>query len=59
VLASFLVDVREPVKVGKPHAIAAWRIATGGRKRWIGAALWDETGALKAAARALWIELPH
>jgi hypothetical protein len=59
VLASFLVDVREPVKVGKPHAIAAWRIATDGRKRWIGAALWDEKGALKAAARALWIELPH
>jgi hypothetical protein len=57
VLASFAVEVREPVRAGEPHAIGSWRIATDGRKRFVGVALWDAGGSLKAVAKALWIEL--
>lgn len=57
VLASLAVDIRAPVAAGEPHAIGSWRIETDGRKRWIGVALWDRAGTLRALGRALWIEL--
>jgi hypothetical protein len=57
VLASLAVDVREPVAVGEPHAIGSWAIASDGRKRHTGVALWDSAGSLRAIGRALWIEL--
>jgi hypothetical protein len=57
VLASMAVQLHAPVAAGEPHAIGSWRIATEGRKRFVGVALWDAEESLRASARALWIEL--
>jgi hypothetical protein len=57
VLASLAVDLRAPVALGEPHVIGAWEIEREGRKHHTGVALWDESGRVCAAARALWIEL--
>ena len=37
--------------------IGSWEVARDGRKRHTGVALWDAAGSLRAAGRALWIEL--
>lgn len=57
VLASLAVAVRAPVAAGEPQVIASWAIARDGRKRHTGVAMWDAAGSLRAAGRALWIEL--
>ena len=57
VLASLAAELRAPVTVGEPHVVGAWGIERDGRKRWNGVALWDASGTVCAAGRALWIEL--
>jgi hypothetical protein len=57
VLASLAAELRAPVAVGEPHVVGSWRIEREGRKRWNGVALWDSSGTVCAAGRALWIEL--
>jgi hypothetical protein len=57
VLAALAVDVVGPVTAGEPHVIGSWEVARDGRKRHTGVAMWDAAGSLRAAGRALWIEL--
>jgi hypothetical protein len=57
VLASLAVEVVDPPAAGEPHVIGSWEVAREGRKRHAGVALWDSAGSLRAAGRALWIEL--
>jgi hypothetical protein len=57
VLASLAVELRAPVAVGEPHVIGSWEIERDGRKHWSGVAIWDASGGVCAAGRALWIEL--
>jgi hypothetical protein len=57
VLASLTARLGCPVRVGEPHTILSWPLEEDGRKHWAGAALYDSTGALTCASRALWIEL--
>jgi hypothetical protein len=57
VLASLAVEVVDAPVAGEPHVIGSWEVARDGRKRHTGVALWDAAGSLRAAGRALWIEL--
>jgi hypothetical protein len=57
VLARLAVDIRARVAPGVEYVVTAWRIATDGRKRHAGSALFTPDGELLASARALWIEL--
>lgn len=45
------------VHIGERCVVAGWRIAQDGRKHTVGTALYGEDGALRAVARAVWIEL--
>ncbi len=42
---------------GEPCVVIGWKIATDGRKTHVGTALFSNTGALYAKARATWVEL--
>lgn len=57
VLASLAVDLRGEVASGEPAVIGSWEIRREGRKRYSGVVLWDAAGTVRAAGRALWIEL--
>ena len=57
VLASLAVETLGAVRAREPHVIGSWEIARDGRKRHTGVAMWDAAGSLRAAGRALWIEL--
>jgi hypothetical protein len=57
VLARLCARIDRPVHAERPHALVSWPIELDGRKRHAGVALFDDNGALLAAARALWIEL--
>ncbi len=60
-LAEFTAHVDRLVHVGAPCTVVGWRIASSGRKREAGTALYDGQGELCGKARALWIEpaAPH
>ncbi len=47
----------EPVSFGEPHVIMAWPIGSRRRKHEAGSAVFSEDGRLKAAARAIQIEV--
>jgi hypothetical protein len=57
VLASLTARLGCPVRVGEPHTIVSWPLEVDGRKHWGAAALFDSSGVLTCASRALWIEL--
>ena len=57
VLASLTARLGCAVRVGEPHTIISWPLERDGRKRWGAAALYDSSGVLTCASRALWIEL--
>jgi hypothetical protein len=57
VLGRMTVRIDAPAVAGEQHVIATWRVAIDGRKRTAGAALYGPDGAVRAVARALWIEL--
>ncbi len=47
----------EPVRLGEPHVVMAWPIGSQRRKHEAGCAIFSEDGELKAAARAIQIEV--
>jgi hypothetical protein len=57
VLARLTARLGCPVLVGERHAILAWPLAIDGRKHHAACALFDSSGRLLCASRALWIEL--
>jgi hypothetical protein len=57
VLASLTVELRERPRIGERHVVAAWPVASDGRKNHSASALYDATGRVLAVADALWIEL--
>jgi hypothetical protein len=57
VLASLTARLGCPVRAGEPHTILSWALEEDGRKHWAAAALYDSSGVLTCASRALWIEL--
>ena len=57
VLASLTVELRERPRAGERHVVAAWPVASDGRKHHSASALYDATGRALAVADALWIEL--
>ena len=57
VLASLTVELRERPRAGERHVVAAWPVASDGRKHRSASALYDATGRALAVADALWIEL--
>jgi hypothetical protein len=57
VLASLTARLGCPLRVGEPHTILSWALGEDGRKHWSAAALFDSSGILTCASRALWIEL--
>jgi hypothetical protein len=57
VLASLTARLGCPVRVGEQHTILSWELGREGRKGWGGAALYDSSGCMTCASRALWIEL--
>lgn len=46
------------VQPGRDHVVTGWQIATEGRKMFAGTALFDDAGALVAAAKATWFGAP-
>ena len=57
VLGRLTARVERTVAAGQPHVVVAWPLATEGRKREAGTAVYTAGGELAALARALWIEL--
>ena len=57
VLASLTVEVRQRPRAGERHVVAAWPVASDGRKHQSASALYDAAGGVLAVADALWIEL--
>jgi hypothetical protein len=57
VLGRFSARLLEPVALGEPHVVMAWPIGSEGRKHESGCALFSEDGRLKAASRAIQIEV--
>jgi hypothetical protein len=57
VLARMTARLGCSVRVGEQHSILSWRLAHDGRKREAAAALYDSSGRLLCASKALWIEL--
>jgi len=57
VLARLAVRIDSPLYAGREYVALSWPLGEDGRKRSAAAALYDETGAVVAGSRALWIEL--
>ena len=57
VLASLTARLGCPVRAREPHTILSWELGRDGRKGWGAAALYDSSGVLTCASRALWIQL--
>ncbi len=47
----------EPVPIGEPHVVMAWPIGSEGRKHEAGSAVFSGSGELRAAAKAIHIEV--
>lgn len=56
-LGRLAADLREPVRAGEPHVVQAWPLERDGRKLHTATALFTAEGALRAVARATWIEV--
>ena len=56
-LGRFAARQSGPVRVGEPHVVTGWRLATDGRKLLAGSALFTATGKVVGVARATWIRL--
>jgi hypothetical protein len=56
VLGRMTGKVTGAVRAGEPHVVVAWPIRIDGRKRFGGAAIFED-GELRAFAESLWIEL--
>jgi hypothetical protein len=57
VLARLTARLGCSVRAGEEHSIVSWPLARDGRKREAAAALYDSSGRLLCASKALWIEL--
>ena len=57
VLARLTARIGCDVRAGERHALVSWPLEVDGRKRHAACALFDESGRLLCASRALWIEL--
>lgn len=57
VLARMTAELHGRARGGEPHVLGSWAIASDGRKRHAGSAIWTADGELRGIARALWIEL--
>lgn len=57
VLARLTARLGCSVAVGESHALVSWPLESDGRKHHAACALFDSTGLLLCASRALWIEL--
>ena len=57
VLASLTVELRQRPHTGERHVVAAWPVASDGRKHHSASALYDARGRVLAVADAVWIEL--
>lgn len=57
VLARLAARLGCPVRVGEPHTLLSWKLGAAGRKRQAACALYDSSGRMLCASRALWIEL--
>ncbi len=57
VLARLTARLGCSVRIGEPHSILSWPLASDGRKRHGACALFDSAGRLLCASQALWIEL--
>jgi hypothetical protein len=57
VLARLTARLGCSVRAGERHSIISWPLARDGRKREAAAALYDSSGRLLCASKALWIEL--
>jgi hypothetical protein len=56
-LGRLAADLRDSVRAGEPHVVQAWTTGRDGRKLQTASALFSADGALRALARAVWIEL--
>ena len=57
VLGRLVAHLEHPAKVGQRLVLSAWSIELGDRSGLAGTALYDESGACLARARATWISL--
>jgi hypothetical protein len=57
VLASLTVELHQRPRPGERHVVAAWPVASEGRKHRSASALYDRAGGVLAVADSLWIEL--
>jgi hypothetical protein len=57
VLGELAVRRHREVRVGERCVVVAWSLGDEGRKHFAGSALYDESGACCAVARAVWIEI--
>jgi hypothetical protein len=57
VLGRLAIALEAPIAVGDPHVIQSWLVASEGRKRHTGVALFTAGGERRALGRATWIEL--
>ncbi len=55
-LGEFTAHIDRCVHVEEPCVVIGWTIATEGRKRTVGTAVFDEDGELCGYAKGLWIE---
>jgi len=58
VLGELAVAAHAPLAVGTPCVVVAWSLGEEGRRRFAGTALYTASGALVAAARAVWVAVP-
>lgn len=58
-LGRFTADIARRPTPGEALTVAAWRTGGEGRKHYAASALFDEAGALIAAANAVWIEIAN
>lgn len=57
VLGQFAAEIVAPVATDTPLVVLAWPLGADGRKHFAGTALFTADGALRARARATWIEV--
>lgn len=58
-LGELCARIDGPVLAGQRHVITGWPVATEGRKRMAGAAIYSEAGRPLAVVRATWIVVPR
>lgn len=56
-LGRLAVEIVAPVKGGRPHVVAGWRLDGEGRKHRAGSAIFTEDGELLARGLATWVSL--